>query len=75
MTLIVSGIPGVICNVDDILFNGRIQKEHDQRVQMVLQKMEVGVTLNEKYQFSTIEATFLEHLTSKEGIRVDYMNR
>ena len=45
MTHILSGIPGVICNIDDVLVSGRNQQEYDQRLKIVLQKMEAaGVT-------------------------------
>ena len=71
MTHILSGIPGVICDIDDVLVRGRNQKEHDQRLKMVLQRMEaVGLTLNEKDVFSISKIKFIGHI-SKEGIQVD----
>ena len=49
MTHILFGIPGVICGIDDVLVSGRNQQKRDQRLKMVLQRMEAaGVTLNEK---------------------------
>ncbi|GAB1602716.1 uncharacterized protein K02A2.6-like, partial [Argonauta hians] len=72
MSHIVSGIPGVICDIDDVLISGRTQKEHDQRVRLVLQKMEAaGVTLNNKCLFSACEIKFLGHFISKDGIKID----
>ena len=64
---IVSGIPGVICDIDNVLVSGRTQYNH--KTQMVLQTMEAEkVTLNEKCQFSTSEVKFLGHLICKEII-------
>ena len=68
MTHILSGIPGVICNIDDVLVSGRNQLEHDQQLKMVLQKMEeVGVTVNEKCVFSVSEIKFIGHIISEES--------
>ena len=45
MTCILEGIPGVICDIDDVLVFGRNQQEHDDRLKLVLQKMkETGVS-------------------------------
>ena len=76
MTHILSGIPGVICDIDDILVSGRNQQEHDQQLKMVLQRMEAaGVTLNEKCVFSVSEIKFIGHIISKEGIQVEPENK
>ena len=67
MTCILEGIPGVICDIDDVLVFGRNQQEHDDRLKLVLQKMkETGVTLNEKCKFSQDSVKFLGHMISKE---------
>ena len=72
MTHILSGIPGVICDIDDVLVSGKIQTEHDERLRTVLQKMkEAGVTLNEKCVFATDSMKFLGHIISREGIKID----
>ena len=72
MTHILSGIPGVICDIDDVLVSGRNQQEHDQRLKMVLQIIEAaGVTLNEKWVFSVHKLKCIVHITSKEGIQVE----
>ena len=72
MTHILSRIPGVICDIDDVLVCGRNQQEHDQRLKMVLQIMEAaGVTLNEKCVFSVHKIKCIVHITSKEGIQVE----
>ena len=72
MTCMLEGIPGVICDIDDVLVFGRNQQEHDDRLKLVLQKMkETGVTLNEKCKFSQDSVKFLGHMISKEGIQTD----
>lgn len=72
MSQIVSGIPGVVCDIDDILISGKTQEEHDKRLDMVLQRMkEAGVTLNEKCVFSVKSIKFLGHIISKDGIHID----
>ena len=72
MTHILEGIPGIICDIDDVLAFGRNQQEHDSRLRIVLQKMkEAGVTLNEKCKFSIDSVKFLGHMITKEGIHMD----
>ena len=59
MTHILAGIPGVICDIDDVLIGGKGQKEHDERLKTVLERMKsAGVTLNEKCVFSTDKVMF-----------------
>ena len=72
MTHILEGIPGVICDSDDVLVFGRNQQAHDSRLRIVLQKMKkAGVTLSEKCKFSIDSVKFLGHMISKEGIQMD----
>jgi hypothetical protein len=72
MSQILSGVPGVICDIDDVLISGATQQEHDERLHSVLQRLQdAGVTLNEKCVFSTDTVKFLGHIISAEGIRVD----
>ena len=72
MTHILSGVPGVIVDIDDVLVSGRSQQEHDEQLQSVLERMqEAGVTLNEKCVFSVDTIKFLGHIISQEGIKVD----
>lgn len=72
MSHILAGIPGVIVDIDDVLVSGKNQQEHDEKLQAVLTKMEAAnITLNEKCVFSTDTLTFLGHIISPEGIRVD----
>ena len=63
MLQLLSNIPGVICDIDDILVSGCTQQEHDQRQKEVLQRLEgAGVTLNDKCTFSQKSIRFLGHL-------------
>lgn len=72
MTHLLAGIPGVICDIDDVLISGRNQQEHDSRVRTVLQRMKAaGVTLNEKCDFSASSIKFLGHIISAVGIQID----
>ena len=72
MSRILEGIPGVICDIDDVLVFGKDQKEHDERLKRVLQKMEAeNITLNEKCIFSSDTVTFLGHIITSAGIKVD----
>ena len=44
---ILSGLPGVLCHVDDILVFGATPSEHDDRLRAVLEQIkDAGVTLN-----------------------------
>lgn len=72
MTHILSGIPGVICDIDDVLVSGGNQQEPDQRLKMVLKRMEAaGITLNAKCVFSARKIKFISHIISEDGIQVD----
>lgn len=70
---ILSGLPGVLCHVDDILVFGGTPGEHDRRLQAVLEQIkDAGVTLNaEKCQFSQTLITFLGHVIDHYGISPD----
>jgi len=63
MSNILTGLPGVVCHVDDILIFGKDQAEHDTRLTAVLQAVQAaGLTLNcEKCQFNQTCISFLGH--------------
>jgi len=47
MSNILTGLPGVVCHVDDILIFGKGQAEHDTRLTAVFQAVQAGeLTLN-----------------------------
>ncbi|KAK3729801.1 hypothetical protein QZH41_003408 [Actinostola sp. cb2023] len=59
--------------IDDTLVYGRDQKEHDERLEKVLARIEeAGITLNpNKCEFSKRQVTFLGHVIDESGIRPD----
>ena len=72
MSHLLTGMPGVICNIDDVLTSGSNQKELDERVRQVLQTMrEAGMTLDDKYVFSQGRVKSLGHIVSQKGIEID----
>ena len=73
MNEILSGLPGVLCHVDDILVFGATPSEHDDRLRAVLERIKgAGITLNaEKFQFSQTRITFLGHVIDHHGISPD----
>ena len=71
MSKILSGLDGVLCQMDDILIHGL--EEHDHRLVAALNRIQSsGVTLNpDKCEFNKEKITFLGHVISKEGIAPD----
>ena len=55
---------------DDILIVGKDRKEHDQRLEEVLDKFELaGMTLNkDKYEFAVEEVKFLGHIHNAKDV-------
>ena len=54
MNKIIEGLKGVVCQMDDVLVFGSTQKEHDERLMALLERIKAaGVSLNkEKCKFS-----------------------
>ena len=73
MSSILDSIPGVLCNMDDILVFGENQEVHDKRLLRVLERLKgARVTLNEqKCDFSKTGMKFLGHIISAQGIEAD----
>ena len=73
MSRILSGLEGVLCQMDDVLVFGKDQSEHDQRLTAVLEHIEAaGAILNpEKCEFGRSELKFLGHLVNGDGIHAD----
>ena len=67
------GLQHLICVADDIVVTGRDQEEHDANLAALLQRcVERGVQLNlKKCQFYADSFTFLGHVISANGVRVD----
>ena len=73
MSMILTGLEGIVCMVDDVLVSGKTQEEHDKRLEAALQRIEqAGLTLNpEKCIFSQPSVRFLGHLVDASGIQPD----
>ncbi len=73
MSLILEGMDGVLCLIDDALIFGRDREEHDSRLKEALKQIQrAGVTLNpDKCEFNKTKIVFLGHLISESGIQPD----
>ena len=73
MSAVLSGLDGVLCQMDDVLVFGKDRAQHDGRVTAALQRIEsAGVTLNpEKCELGKTSLKFLGHLINESGIRAD----
>eukprot|EP00731_Ephydatia_muelleri_P001217 Em0001g1217a len=73
MAVILEGLEGVLCLVDDVLVFGSDQQEHDRRLRVVLERLnKARVTLNaEKCAFSRKEIKFLGHVVNHRGVHPD----
>ncbi|XP_042148029.1 uncharacterized protein K02A2.6-like [Ixodes scapularis] len=73
------GLDGVLCVADDILVFGvgeaesEARQDHDKKLESLLQRCEkIGVRLNrDKTELHCSSMTFLGHLLTREGLRVD----
>ena len=70
---LLQGMKGVVSYLDDVLVFGKTQKEHDERLRSVLNRMlEAGITLNrDKCEFSVASVKFLGHVISTGGVKPD----
>ena len=68
-----NGLEGVVCQVDDILVFGKMQKEHNQHLEAVMKSLsKAGITLNEsKCAFSQKQVQYLGHVINKNGVQPD----
>lgn len=74
MRRILVGLEGVECQMDDILVFGECRKQHDIRLEAVLNRLEEnGVTSNLENlcEFAKEKVEFLGHRIGKDGIEVD----
>ena len=71
MSEALSGLPGVVCMMDDVLIHATTREEHDERLKKVLSRLDgLGMTLNsEKCQFAQSSVKFLGHVVDSSGIR------
>ena len=73
MSDILTELKGVVGMMDDVLVHERTTKEHNERLDRVLQKLEeAGLTLNrQKCHFSKPQVKFLCQIVDKEGVCPD----
>ncbi|UYV78360.1 K02A2.6-like [Cordylochernes scorpioides] len=73
MSIILQGMDGVMCYLDDILIFASDSKTHDRILRLVLRKLkEAKVTLNKaKCVFGVPRINFLGHIQDEDGIRPD----
>ncbi|UYV65139.1 K02A2.6-like [Cordylochernes scorpioides] len=73
MSIILQGMDGVMCYLDDILIFASDSKTHDRIIRLVLRKLkEAKVTLNKaKCVFGVPRINFLGHILDEDGIRPD----
>jgi len=71
METILHGLPGVVVFLDDILVVGSTKKEHDERLRMVLARLQAaGLRLKaDKCMICVAQVVFLGHLISAKGIQ------
>ena len=66
------GLPGVTCQLHDVLIHGSDQTEHDTRVRAALTRIRAaGLTLNDKCEFPKKSIKFLGHIIDSEGVHAD----
>ena len=70
---ILSGLPGVIVYIDDILVFGRSRTEHDERLAAVLSRLKsANLKLNDgKCRIRREQVTYLGHILTKDGVQPD----
>ena len=67
------GLEGVAIIIDDILVYGANQEEHDERLQVVMERaLEKGVKFNkDKYSFSASSVCYFGHVIGADGMKPD----
>ena len=73
MSQILEGLPGVLCQTDDILIYGTTEQEHDERLNVVLKKLQTAqLTLNaEKCEFKKRTIKFVGYIIGSNGVQAD----
>ena len=73
MNSLLTGLEGVLCLINDVLVFGASRKDHDDRLDAVLRKLQnAGVTLNRsKCALLKDQVKFLGHVVDKDGTRAD----
>ena len=69
---VLESLPGVICNMDDVIIFGETQEQHNNGLIEVLCRLaQARVNLNEKYEFSKCSLKYLGHVISFKGIKAN----
>ena len=68
MDMILTGIPGVCCFLDDILVVGSTDEEHDERLKQVLERLSQSLR-KDKCVFGKREVQYLGHVVDHQGLR------
>ena len=73
MSVVLEGLDGVLCHMDDVLIFGSSKEEHDLRLSATPQRLEkAGVTLNpRKCVFATDHIKFFGHIVDKTRVQAD----
>jgi len=73
MNEIFSGLPGVLCLIDDVLVFGNSREQHNLHLEAVLRRIQsAGITLNKaKCEFGKDTIQFLGHVINAEGVSAD----
>ena len=73
MNKVLTGLPGVLCLIDDILVYGSSTQEHSIRLEVTLKRIQsAGITLNKaKCEFGKETIKFLGHVINSNGISAD----
>ena len=73
MSIILEGLEGAECNIDDVLVHSPTIELHDYRLQKMSERLsETGVTLDtDKCTFRVPKIKFLGNVVSENGIEVD----
>lgn len=73
MDKMISGLPGVICYMDDIFIYGKSNKAHDKALILLMNRItEFGFKIKlEKSKFGLDEITYLGCVINKNGIKPD----
>ena len=71
MDSVLAGVPGVICYLDDILIVGDSDEQHEERLRMVLDRLDqAGVRLKrEKCEFHKTSVEYLGHVIGEQGLK------
>ena len=73
MSMLLEGLNGILCLIDDVLVFGHTEAEHDHRLKTVLGRIQSsGATLNvNKCAFRQTRIKFLGHIIDKNGVSAD----